>query len=58
MPKFITGRPASLILSKGERPIFKITRSYSFDEDTHDPTEILNETSPARDESQPLVKKP
>lgn len=55
---FVTGRPASLILGKNERPIFKITRSYSFDEDNapHDPTEMLNESSPARDESQPLVK--
>ena len=53
------GRPASLILAKGDRPIFKISRSYSFDEDdgqsTVNPVSPMRDESPNRDESQPLV---
>lgn len=56
---YILGRPASLILSKGDRPIFKISRSYSFDDEDSaaaaDAVELNNDESPSRDESQPLV---
>lgn len=55
-----SGRPASLILAKGECPIFKISRSYSFDNEDESAgsgaVEMANDDSPSRDESQPLVK--
>lgn len=51
------GRPASLILAKGEKPIFKISRSYSFDDDNEGVASDArtNDESPNKDESQPLV---
>lgn len=49
-------RPASLILSKGERPVFKLVRSPSVDHDSDDSkTEPNGGTKHKDDESVPLV---
>lgn len=46
-------RPASLILSKGERPIFKLVRSPSIDQEDENRPDNSNT---GNDESIPLVK--
>lgn len=49
-------RPASLIISKGERPVFKLVRSPSVDHDSDDgKTEPNGGTKHKDDESVPLV---
>lgn len=46
-------RPASLILNKGERPVFKLVRSPSIDQDDENRPDNVNTES---DESIPLVR--